>query len=71
MTDPVPVKSSNIDKIGYDPQTNELNVVFKNGGSYTYHGITADQHKALIGAKSIGSHLHKVIKPAAKSVASA
>ena len=63
-----PVKSSNIAAIGHEPQTNELHVEFKNGGRYIYHGITADQHKALVGAKSIGSHLHKHIKPAAKSV---
>ena len=68
MIDLVPVQSSNIRAVGHDPEANELHVEFKNGGKYVYHAISADQHKALIGAKSIGSHLHTVIKPAAKSV---
>ena len=65
MTD---VKSSNVASVSHDPQTSELTVEFKNGGRYVYHGISADQHDALLNAKSIGSHLHKTIKPAAKSV---
>ena len=68
MTDLVPVKSSNILAIGHDPSANELHVEFKNGGKFIYHGISADQHAALINADSIGSHLHKHIKSAAKSV---
>lgn len=63
-----PVKSSNIAAIGHDPDTSDLHVEFKDGGKYVYHGISVDQHAALVGAKSIGSHLHKQIKPNAKSV---
>lgn len=69
MPDLVPVKSSNVSAVGHDPDANELHVEFKNGGKYVYNGISADQHQALMGAKSIGSHLHKVIKPAAKPAA--
>lgn len=68
LTDLAPVKSSNIDAVGHDPQASELHVQFKNGGRYVYHGVSADQHAALLKAPSIGSHLHKVIKPKAKSV---
>lgn len=68
MADLSPISSSNIAAIGHDPQTSELTVEFKNGGRYVYHGISADQHAALIKAPSIGSHLHKHIKPRAKSV---
>jgi hypothetical protein len=64
----VPVKSSNVSAIGHDPASNELTVVFANGGSYIYSGISADHHAALMAAPSLGSHLHKVIKPAAKTV---
>lgn len=63
-----PVKSSNIAAIGHDSNTSELTVEFKNGGRYIYHGISADQHAALMKADSIGSHLHKHVKPKAKAV---
>lgn len=66
-----PVVSSNIVSIGHDPDTSELHVEFSNGSKYIYHGISADQHAALVGAKSIGSHLHNQIKTKAKSVRNA
>lgn len=56
-----PVKSSNVASIGHDGK-DTLEVEFKGGGVYTYHGVDADAHQALMGAKSIGSHLHKNIK---------
>ncbi len=66
MVDLVPVKSSsNVLAIGHDPAANELHVAFKSGGTYVYPNVTADQHAALIAAPSIGSHLHKNIKPSA------
>jgi hypothetical protein len=68
MIDLTPVKSSNVAAVGHDAQANELHVQFKSGNSYVYNGVTADQHKALMSADSVGSHLHKIIKPAAKSV---
>lgn len=68
MVDLAAVKSSNIAAVGHDPQSSELHIEFKNGGKYVYHGISADQHAALLKAPSIGSHLHKHIKPKAKSV---
>ena len=64
----VPVKSSNVEAIGHDPNANELTVKYKSGGVYVYHGVTAEQHAALMAAPSIGGHLHKHIKPHAKSV---
>lgn len=65
MVDMVPCKSGNIDSIGYDSDGSRLHVQFKNGGSYVYHGIEPAQHAELMKADSIGSHLHKVIKPKA------
>ena len=57
-----PVKSSNIASIGHDPETNTLEVEFKGGGVYQYHGVDADKHAALLGAKSIGGHFHANIR---------
>ena len=58
----VPVQSSNIRSIGHDPLTNTLEVEFVNGGVYQYDGVPAEKHSALVGAESIGRHLHQHIK---------
>jgi frataxin-like iron-binding protein CyaY len=65
MVDMSPVKSSNIESVGYDAEGSRLHVKFKNGGEYIYHGIEPAQHAELMAADSAGSHLHKVIKPSA------
>ena len=56
------VKSSTISHVGHDPQTNELRVRFHHGGEYTFAGVSADEHKALMGADSIGKHFHAHIR---------
>jgi hypothetical protein len=55
----VPVKSSNIKAVGHDPATNTLTVEFIGGDRYDYPGVTAEQHKALMAAPSIGQHLYR------------
>ncbi len=57
------VKSSNIQAIGFDPATKEMHVQFSSGHTYSYHGISEDQHKALINSDSIGGHFGKHIRP--------
>ena len=57
-----PVKSGNIAEIGFDPATNTLAVLFKNGGLYHYAGVDSAKHAALMGADSIGKHLHANIR---------
>jgi hypothetical protein len=57
-----PVTSSNITHIGYDPAAHRLHVAFKDRGTYVYSDVNADEHQALIGAPSIGSHFHRHIK---------
>ena len=66
MTELVPVTSSNIDSIGYDPDKNELHVCFRNGAYYIYPDVSPDQHAALMAAKSIGSHFHAHVKSSVK-----
>lgn len=56
------VKSSNIDSIGYSPETKTLRVAFKNGSVYTYEGVDAEKHQALMSADSVGSHFNAHIK---------
>lgn len=44
--------------------TNTLAVKFKSGGAtYHYHDVDAKKFAELRGAPSVGSHLHKHIKP--------
>jgi hypothetical protein len=57
-----PVESSSIAAIAHDPVTKSLVVQFKNGGTYRYDGISADQHQKLMAAKSIGTHFQQHIR---------
>lgn len=58
----VPVSSSNVAAVGYDADTQELEVAFKSGGVYRYHGVPAGVAAALMDANSIGSYLAGNIK---------
>ena len=60
--DRTPVDSSNVVSIGHDPKTNTLEIEFRGGSVYQYHGVDKDKHAALLNAKSIGSHFHANIK---------
>ncbi len=55
------VQSSMITSVGHDPQTNTLEVEFKNGKIYTYPA-TADEHRELMAASSIGQHFNSHFK---------
>lgn len=57
-----PVKSSNINSIGYDADTKTLAVKFDGGGTYHYHNVPADIHLALEMADSAGKYLGEKIK---------
>lgn len=57
------VNSSSIASIGYDPESKQLYVEYKNGGVYAYQGVTPEHYQTLLNAKSLGSHVVKHIKP--------
>ncbi len=57
-----PVQSSNIDKVGYDEEKQELQIEFKGGGLYAYDSVPQFEYQDLLDAKSIGGHFHKKIK---------
>ncbi len=65
----MPVKSSQIAAVGYDPETKKMRIQFAshrdgtNGSTYEYDNVEPQDHADLIGAKSIGSHFKTVIKP--------
>lgn len=56
-----PVKSGQVASIGHVGDT--LAVTFKSGGTYHYHGVSAEQFASLKKSDSVGSFLHKHIKP--------
>lgn len=58
-----PVESSNLAAVGYDPETYILTVLFKNGRTYEYLGVTAKAHADLMAAESVGKYLNSLIKP--------
>lgn len=62
MVDMKPVDSSNVAAVGYEPDSNVLHVQFKNGGRYSYEGVSPAHHEDLIGAKSVGSHFYNHIQ---------
>lgn len=60
----VPVQSSNLSSVGYDPDTLTLEVEFQHGGVYQYFGVPGHVYEGLIGAASKGSFFHQNIKMA-------
>ncbi len=57
-----PVQSSNIASIGYDEQSQTLEIEFHNGRVYQYFDVPQGQHSALMSAGSLGSYFHSTIK---------
>lgn len=58
-----PVKSSNIEAVGYDTETQELQVQFKGGSIYAYDSVPEEIHLELLGnGEGIGGRFHKVVR---------
>lgn len=55
------VKSSNVEAVGYHPESSTLHVKFRGGSHYTYAGVSPQQHTDLVGAESVGKHLNQNI----------
>jgi len=56
------VSSSNIKSIGYESNSQTLEVEFRDGGIYQYFNVASNTYEKLISAQSIGSFFHKYIK---------
>lgn len=61
------VKSSNVLAVGWDNR-DHLYVRFQGGGEYLYDGVSRQRAVACARAKSVGSYINKVIKPAFTAV---
>ncbi len=58
----IPVSSSNIASVGYDVETQTLEVEFLHGGIYQYFGVPVEIYEAFMGASSHGQFFHYNIK---------
>ena len=58
----IPVKSSNIASIGYEPALSTLEVEFKHGSIYQYSHVPQSVYEALMGANSHGSYFNRCVK---------
>lgn len=51
-----PVQSSNVASVGYDDSKHLLEVEFTTGSVYQYEGVSAEEHRGLVGAESVGKY---------------
>lgn len=58
----IPVTSSNVEMIGYDEDSQTLEIEFKNGSSYQYFDVPVKVFNELRDAGSIGAYLSTNIK---------
>lgn len=63
----IAVESSNLAEVGYDPDTNILEVAFKHGGVYRYFNVPSGVYTALMAAPSKGRYFDIHIKKAGYS----
>jgi len=58
----IPLTSSNLAAVGYDPKSKTLEVEFKNGTIYQYDHVPVDVYAELMTAESHGSYFSKNVK---------
>lgn len=58
----IPVSSSNVASIGYDPSNSTLEVEFLNGNTYEYYGVPESIYNDFMNADSKGRFLDQQIK---------
>lgn len=58
----VPVSSSTLSSVGYDPAFRTLEVQFKNRSVYQYVNVPDSVHQGLMSAPSKGRYLDRVVK---------
>jgi hypothetical protein len=59
----ISVRSSNVAKVGYDPETLTLEVEFKDGGLYEFYGVPERHFLNLTsGTRSVGRYMAENIR---------
>ena len=64
----IPVKSSNVQAVGYDPDEKVLAVQFKKGGVYEYPAVPPEMYEALLKSESIGRFVAQVVRAGRKGL---
>lgn len=59
-----PVASSNVASVGYDPDTETLEVEFLNGSIYQYYNVGADLYEQFMASPSKGQFLNTYVRNA-------
>jgi hypothetical protein len=62
MPEMIPVKSSNIEAIGYDHENNDLHIKFIGGKTYIYEKVVLSVYDELMTAESVGKYFSAYIK---------
>ena len=60
--DRIPVQSTNVAEVGYDPETMTLEVAFHNGTLYQYFDVPEVMFQELLRSDSVGRFLNAQIK---------
>jgi len=55
----VPVESTMLAAVGYDPHNYILTVLFNNGRAYDYFGVPPDEYAGLMASDSKGRYMHR------------
>lgn len=58
-----PVKSSNVEAMGYDEATRTARIRFKGGQTYRYANVPKELYESVVASPSVGSAVHKSFKP--------
>ena len=56
------VDSSNVAAVGFDEESQTLQIEFKNGAAYQYFDVPEAIYKGLLGAPSVGQFLNQQVK---------
>lgn len=58
----VPVSSSNLLSVGYEPESETLEIEFRSSGIYQYFNVPSFMHERLMAATSVGTFFNDEIK---------
>ena len=59
----IPLTSKAIRFVGYDPETQRMEIGFQSGQVYQYEHVAPEHYAELVQAPSAGQHFHQHIKP--------
>jgi hypothetical protein len=58
----IPIRSSNLAAVGYDPQRTQLRIRFRSGRTYDYFAVPLWEYAGLMLASSHGKYFHREIR---------